>query len=421
MDVHKSVLANGLRLLTIPIPGLESVTCLVLTGVGSRYEPREKLGISHVLEHMAFKGTTKRPKPLDIANLVEGVGGAWNAFTSKEMTGYWIKLSGDHFDLALDVLSDILLNPVLNEKELKKEVGVVLEEAKMRKDTPRIHIYDMFDEQLLGDQPLGWDTIGTPQSLRSLNRSDLTQFISKYYKTENMVVVAAGKVNQDVTVKIERYFSGLRSGKTPAYQAALMNQEKPRVKIDHRSTEQAHLAIGVEGVSHTDQDYYPLQVMETILGHGMSSRLWESVRENKGLAYTVRTSSDSYHDTGVFVTYAGVDLNKVDSAVEAILFEYHKLRLKKVDPAELVKGKEYIKGRLKLGLEDTEEVATMFGLRELLERRVLTVSDIISLVERVTAEDILRVATRIFKEENLNLSLIGPFNDENRFLKLLKL
>lgn len=421
MDVHKAILPNGLRLLTIPIPSLESVTCLVLTGVGSRYETREKLGISHVLEHMAFKGTAKRPKPLDIANLVEGVGGAWNAFTGKEMTGYWIKLSGDHLDLALDVLSDILLNPILDEKELRKEIGVVMEEAKMRKDTPRIHIYDMFEEQLLGDQPIGWDTIGTTQSLRSINRSNLHQFISKYYKTENMVVVVAGKTGPQVEEKIKQYFSGLESGKTPTYQAALMLQERPRVRIDYRVTEQAHLALGVEGVSHTDQDYYPLQVMETILGHGMSSRLWESVRENKGLAYTVRTTSDSYHDTGVFVTYAGVDLTKVEAAVRAILLEYRKLSLHQVTDVELRKGKEYIKGRLKLGLEDTEEVATMFGVRELLEKRVLTVSDIINLLDRVTAEDILRVATRIFREEKLNLSLIGPFKDEKRFLKLLKL
>lgn len=421
MDVRKTVLPNGLRLLTIPVPSLESVTCLVLTGVGSRYETREKLGISHVLEHMAFKGTSKRPKPLDIANLVEGVGGAWNAFTSKEMTGYWIKLAGDHLDLALDVLSDILLNPVLDEKELRKEIGVVMEEAKMRKDTPRIHIYDMFEQQLLGDQPVGWDTIGTTQSLQSIKRSDLTEFIGKHYKTENMVVVVAGKLGPDIEGKIKQYFSGLRSGKTPAYQAAILDQESPQVQIDHRTTEQAHLALGVAAISHTDQDYYPLQVMETILGHGMSSRLWESVRENKGLAYTVRASSDSYHDTGVFVVYAGVAITKIDPAIKAILAEFSRLKDRQVTATELQKGKEYIKGQLKLGLESTQNVAEMFGLKELLEKRILTVPDIISLVDRVTAEDVLRVATRIFREEKLNLSLIGPFKDENRFVKLLKL
>lgn len=420
MDVKKTVLPNGLRLITVPIPGLESVTCLVSTAVGSRYETKEKLGISHVLEHMAFKGTAKRPKPRDISTLVEGVGGEWNAFTSKEMTGYWIKLSGEKLDLALDVLSDILLNSTLDPKELTKEVGVVMEEAKMRKDTPRIHIFDMFEEQVLGDQPVGWDTIGTPESLRSIVREDLVSFIATYYKPENMVVAIAGKVTHDIEKRVFDYFSQLKSGLTPGYKAAVMEQSKPRVRLDSRKTEQAHLALGVEGLSRTDNDHYPLLLMETILGHGMSSRLWESIREQKGLAYTVRADADHYHDTGVFSVYAGVDLQKVDKTVVAILEEMSKLINKKVSEKELTKAKEYRKGHLKLRLEDTQEVADMFGLRELLEKRILTVEEVISLIDRVTVDDIFRVVTRLFRTERLNLSLIGPFEDENRFLKLLK-
>ncbi len=420
MEAKKTILANGLRLITIPIPNLESVTCLVLTGVGSRYEKKEKLGISHVLEHMAFKGTAKRPKPLDIANEVEGVGGVWNAFTGKEMTGYWIKLSGDHLDMALDVLSDIILHPTLDQSELIKEVGVVMEEGKMRKDTPGIHIFDMFEEQVLGDQPIGWDTIGTARSLKSINREDLKQFIDTYYKTENMVVTLAGKMGPDVIKKAEQYFSNLKSGATPTYQAAHLDQAFPRVLIDKRSTEQAHLALGVEGVSHTDQDYYPMQVMETILGHGMSSRLFSSVREQKGLAYTVRAGSDTYHDTGVFVVYAGVGIGKIDESIVAILEELKRLTKEKVTPKELQKGKDYIKGRLDLSLEDSQEVAQLFGLRELLEKRILTVAEIISLIERVTDEDIIRVAARLFQTEKLNLSVIGPYESQDRFLKLLK-
>lgn len=420
MEVKKSILPNGLRLITANIPGLESVTCLVLTGVGSRYETKEKLGISHVLEHMAFKGTKKRPTPREIATLVEGVGASWNAFTWKEMTGYWIKLGSNHLDLALDVISDTLLNSVLDEKEIKKEIGVVLEERKMYLDTPIRHIQDLIDQQVLGDQPVGWDTLGTPESLSAIERPDLVNFITTYYKAENMVIAVAGKIPEDIEVRVQRYFGDLPVGKTPGYKAAVVEQSKPRAVLNFRKTEQAHIAIGVEGVSYLDQDHFPLQVLDVILGQGMSSRLFVFVREKKGLAYTVRSNNLNFHDTGTFFVYAGVDLKKADQSVTAILQEMKKLATEKVNVDELNKGKEFLKGGIKLALEDTREVAEMFGLRELLEKRVLTEEEISNLIDRVTAEDILRVATRLFRTEKLNLSLIGPFEDGNRFLKLLQ-
>lgn len=421
MEVKKTILSNGLRLITVNVPGLESVGCVVLTGVGSRYETKDKLGISHVLEHMAFKGTTKRPKAKDIATLVEGVGGEWNAFTDKEETAYWIKLGGENLGLALDVLSDILINPILDPQELTKEKGVVLEEIKMRRDTPRIHIDDIFAEQVLGDQPIGWDTAGDKKSLDKIERSDVKTFIDSYYKSDNMVVALAGKIPGDVTETVERFFSGLARGKTPGYLAAVMEQSAPSVQIDRRPTEQAHIALGVEGVARSDQDYYPLQLLVNVLGEGMSSRLWESIREEKGLAYTVRAGSDSYHDTGLVMVYVGVATDKAEAAVQAILEEMKKIIESKVTSAELNKAKANLKGRLKLSLEETDHLAVTFGLRELLENRVLTVDDIITLIDRVTDKDILRVATRIFRTEKLNLSLIGPYEEKDRFLKLLKL
>lgn len=420
MEVKKSVLPNGLRLVTANIPGLESVTCTVLVGVGSRYETIEKLGMSHVLEHMAFKGTKKRPTALEIATAVEGVGGTWNAFTWKEMTGYWIKLGSDHLDLALDVLADIVVNSVLDEKEIKKEIGVVLEERKMYLDSPTRHINDMIDQQVLGDQPVGWDTLGTPESLANIGRSDLVKLISTYYKTESIVIGIAGKLSDNIEDKVYGYFKDLAKGKTPPYLAAVVEQSSPRVKLDYRKTEQAHIALGFEGVSHLDQDAFPLQVLDAILGQGMSSRLFVFVREKRGLAYTVRSTNFNFHDTGLFFTYAGVDLAKTDEAITAVLDELRKLTRKKVTPEDLRRGKEIVKGGLKLAFEDTMEVAETLGLRELLEKRILTVEDISNLIDRVTAEDVLRVAKRLFRTEKLNLSLIGPFKDEKRFLKLLK-
>jgi predicted Zn-dependent peptidase len=420
MDVKKQVLPNGLRLLTADIPGLESITCLVLTAVGSRYEPREKLGISHVLEHMTFKGTKNRPNPGDISKAIEEVGGDSNAFTSKEFTGYFIRLSSDKLEVALDILSDILLNPIFDSKELKKEEGVVLEERKKDIDIPSRHIFDLIEEQVFGDQPLGWSIIGTPDSVLSIDQPDLFNFVSKYYRPQNMVVVIAGKIPSNAASIVERRFNQRGKDEVPSYSAALVEQSSPRVQIDKRKFEQANLALAVEGVDRSDQDFYPLMVLNAILGEGMSSRLFQSVREKRGLAYTVRSSADSYHDAGIFTVYAGVGISKVDEAIKAILEELSLISKIKVPAPEIQKGKEVLKGHLRLGMESTLNVAEEFGLRELLEKRVLSVEEVVTLIDRVTEDDIFRVATRLFKTEKLNLSLIGPFDDENRFLKLLK-
>lgn len=420
MEVKKSVLPNGLRLITANIPGLESVTCLVLTGVGSRYEKKEKLGISHVLEHMTFKGTKSRPIPGDISRAIEEVGGDSNAFTSKEFTGYYIRLNSEKTEVALDLLSDILLNPIFDIKELKKEENVVLEERKKDIDNPQRHIFTMIEEQIFGDQPIGWDIIGTPESVLSITQKDLFGFVSTYYRPQNMVVVVAGKIPTALDHLINKYFGSIPGKGAPSYSAAVVAQSNPRVRLDSRKFEQVNLAIGLEGVPHTDQDYFPLEVLNSVLGIGMSSRLWHSIREKRGLAYAVKSDADSYHDTGAFVVYAGVGTSKVEEAVEAILQEMSTLKVSKVATKELDKAKEILKGRLKLGMESTLYVAQEVGLRELLEKRILTVDELSNLIDRVTEEDVLRVATRVFRTEKLNLSLIGPFEDESRFLKLLK-
>ncbi len=420
MDIKKAILPNGLRLVTADIPGLESVTCMILTEVGSRYESRDKLGLSHVFEHMVFKGTKTRPIPGDIAEAIESVGGDSNAFTSKEFTGYYIRLSSEKLELALDLLSDMVLNPIFNPDELKKELEVVLEERKKNIDVPARHIYDMIEEEVFGDQPIGWPIIGTPESVRSVSQADLFDFISTYYRPQNMVVVIAGKLPTDVGTKVEKYLHKLKAKDVPAYQAAIVEQVSPRVYIDKRKFEQANLIVAVEGVARSDQDQYPLKVLNAVLGEGMSSRLFRELREKRGLAYAVRSYSENYHDTGIFEVYAGVGLDKVDEAVKTIVGEFGKVIAAKVSDKELQKGKEIIKGQLKLELESTLGVAEEIGLRELLEKQVLTVEEISSLVDRVTAEDVLRAAKRIFRTEKLNLSLIGPFEDEKRFLKLLK-
>ncbi|OGY25363.1 MAG: hypothetical protein A2Z11_00705 [Candidatus Woykebacteria bacterium RBG_16_43_9] len=415
-------LPNKLKILSSHLPATKSETILVLVGTGSRYEDKKINGIAHFAEHMFFKGTKKRPTALDISTLIDGVGGEFNAFTSKEYTGYFVKSSVKHIDLVMDVLSDMLMNSKFEQEEIDRERNVIFEELRMYLDTPVHHIHDLFEQLLYGDQPLGWDIIGTIDSLKNINRAEFLRFKNSYYNPENMLVSVSGGVpHTDIENITNKYLSNLKNKKTARYSRAKISQNKPAVKMSTKSTEQAHLAIGVRSYPIGHKNHYTTVVLNAILGASMSSRLFIQLRERRGLAYYVHSGFEEHYDTGSFGAAAGVPTKRIDDAIKVILAEFDKLTKDEVGEKELKKAKEHIKGKLVLDFEDSREVATTFGLQQLLEGKIRSLDEIFKKVDAVTSEDVKKVAQEIFINKSLNLAVIGPYKDEGKFAKILRL
>ncbi|MBI4100824.1 insulinase family protein [Candidatus Microgenomates bacterium] len=422
MKYQKVTLSNGLRVLLVPMESVESVTAMILVGVGSRYESKNTSGISHFLEHMAFKGTQKRPTAIDISRLIDGIGGEFNAFTSKELTGFYIKSANTHLDLDIDVLSDMLLNSKFEEKEINKERGVILEEINLYEDTPMRKIADIYEELLYNDTPLGWDTAGRKEIIRNIRRQDFLNYLKSFYSPKKItVVIAGGFKEKEALTLIEKYLGKMMSFDPLSYEKIVEKQTVPGVLVRFKKTEQAHLCLGVRTFPYSHPDRYILSVLTAILGAGMSSRLFHEVREKRGLAYYIRSSDDHFLDTGTFVTQAGADIGRIEDAVKVILEEYKKITQKKCDEDEIIKAKEYLKGHLILELEDSKGVASLFGSQEILEEKIRTPEEIMKEIDKVGAEDIRRVAREIFINQKLNLALIGPFRNGQNLKKLLRL
>lgn len=424
MQFKKIVLPNGLRVLTIPMPSFASATVLVMAGAGSRFEKKSNNGISHFLEHMAFKGTAKRPRALDISTLIDGIGGEFNAFTGKETTGYYIKSASDKIETSLDVLSDMLLHSKFDPLEIEKEKGVILEEINLYEDTPSRKIGDIYERLLYGDTPMGWDVAGEKEIIKKIKREDFLSYLSSLYSADKITVIIAGGINSTKTEElVVKYFAGMSRFDALRYEKVEEQQTKPELLIKQKKTEQAHLALGVRTVPLEHRDRYPLEVLATILGGGMSSRLFHEVREKRGLAYYVRASSDHYQDCGSLVSVAGVDPKRVKETIKVMLEEYVKISNLKsqISNRELRKAKEYIKGHLVLELEDSRAVAGFYASQELLEKEIENPDEVIGKIEKVTAEDLKRVAGKYFVEKGLNLAIIGNFPSGQEFESLLKL
>src|SRR5258708_26815449 len=356
MQFERIVLQNGLRVLTIPMPSFESATVLIMVGAGSRYETKKNNGISHFLEHMAFKGTQKRPSAMTISTLIDGIGGEFNAFTGKESTAYYIKSGANHVELSLDVLSDMLQHMLLDPKEINKERGVILEVINLYEDTPARKIGDIYEYLLYGDTPMGWDIAGEKDIINVITKEDFLQYMQNLYSADNITIVVAGGINNTESTKmVEKYFGQMSAFKTDQYLKDKTLQNKPALMIKHKNTEQAHIAMGYRTVGLDHKDRYPLEVLASILGGGMSSRLFHEIREKRGLAYYVRTSSDNYQEVGTLVSVAGVDPKRVNDAVKVMLDEYKIISSKEgiITPEELKKAKEFLKGHLVLELEDS--------------------------------------------------------------------
>ena len=415
---QRTTLANGARVLTAPMSHAQSVSCFLMYAAGSRYERREESGIAHFAEHLFFKGTERRPTARDIATEIDAIGGEFNAFTGKEVTAYYVKCAAETRDVALDVLVDMLRNSRFDADEIEREKGVIVEEMNMYADTPRSYIGNVWERHVYGDQPLGWDIIGTEETIRAATRETFAGYLDRWYRPERMVIGLGGRVGDDVVERLEELLGDLAAEATGTPDAVVLPEDGGAVRIHTKQSDQAHLVIGAPSHPHGHPDRYAVQLLATVLGGGMSSRLFTEVRERRGLAYYVYCGNNSYADAGTLAAQAGVDLNRIDEAVETIVAELRRVVTESVPADELEKARSFAKGRFVLGLE-SPHATIMFGLRrEVLEGRAVEPDEVLAGLDAVTVEDLERVAAEILGG-SLRLAVIGPFDDPARFERLL--
>ncbi|MBN1494333.1 insulinase family protein [Candidatus Peregrinibacteria bacterium] len=417
---HKNQFKNGLRIITEKLESTKAVTVLLLAGAGSRYEHKKINGISHFLEHMFFKGAKKYKNAREVSEAIDGVGGEFNAFTGKEYAGYYVKVASENIEKAMDVISDMLMNAKFDPKEIDKERGVIMEEYNMYQDTPMYQIGWDFEKLVFDDQPLGWDQVGTPELIKSVTQKQFQDYKGALYSPDNMVLALAGDISDKKGIELaEKYFKFGDEKKKFEFNPYKKHDTKERVYLHSKKTEQAHLVIGGQSNPETHKNHWAEKLLSIILGGNMSSRMFMSVREARGLCYYIHTSSDNFKDTGIFSTGAGIQVSRIDEAVQAILAEYEKIRAEKIPQAELEKAINFMKGKMILNLEDSEEYAHLLGKYELLHGKIMRPEEILKEVEKVTVEDIHRVASQILAPENLKIGIIGPYDEKGRFEKFL--
>lgn len=427
MHFKKTKFKNGLRLITSPMKDTNTVTVIVAVAAGSKYETKNVNGISHFLEHMFFKGTKKRPKTKDIAESLDAVGGEFNAYTSQESTAYYAKVDKEHISLAIDVVSDIFLNSKIDQKEIERERGVIIQEINMREDTPMYAVEEEFEELLYGDQPAGWRIIGTKENISRVGRKDFASYMKSFYTAKNTVVSVVGNFGEigeaGVIKEIGRIFSRMKKGEENKKPKTAEKQIKPKLKIKHKKTDQAHLVLGFRGYNMFHPDRFALALLANILGGTMSSRLFLSVRERLGLAYYVSASSDESSDCGYFSVRAGVDTDKakIEKTVKTILQEIKKVRQSGVSEKEIKKAKDNVRGKMALSLESSDEVAAFLAGQELGRKEIKKPEEILAMIDKVKKGDILKAAKDIFASEKLNFAMIGPAEDKEFLERILKL
>lgn len=420
----KTTLKNGMRLITVPMKDTKSLTLLVLFGAGSRYETKKTNGVSHFLEHLFFKGTKSRPRPGDVSQALDDVGAEHNAFTSKECTGYWVKAASRHFPLALDIVSDILLEPLFKQEEIEKERGVIFQEMHMYLDTPRRYVHDLFESLLYGDEPLGWEIIGTASSLRGLMRKDILAYRKSHYVGSNAVLVAAGAFQEeDALRRAEQAFARLSAGEAKSYlPLRAQKKDEPRAHLEYKKTDQTHLVIGARsGFDMFNEKRYAAALLATALGGKTSSRLFQEIREKRGLAYTVSALTEQFRDSGYFSIYAGVPHKKTKEVARRIRDEFQRVSDAGISSRELRQAKDYWRGQFAISLESSDEVASFYGTRELFYKEIISPDEVMEKVERVTLEEVNSAARDIFQKQPLCMALIGPHRDEVAYRELLRI
>jgi predicted Zn-dependent peptidase len=413
---ERNTLSNGLRVLTAPLDHAQSVACYVMVGSGSRYENASNRGIAHFTEHMVFKGTERRPTAKDLALEVDRIGGEVNAFTSKEYTGYYIRCAGEQRDTALDVLIDMLRHSKFESEELEREKGVIVEEMNMYFDTPRDYVSSVYEELIFGANPLGWEVLGTRETVTGADRDTFLDYLGTWYTPARMVVGVAGAVGDNLLPFLEERLGDMSgNGHGAPAPAALEHTNEPQVRIHRKDSDQANICLGVPSYPIEHPDRYALQMLGTVLGTGMSSRLFLEVRERRGLAYYVYGYNSSYTDAGTLMSQAGVDLNRADEAANVIATEFRKLAEEPLSTDEMDKVRALAKGRFVLQTE-TPNGLILFGLRrEVLEGSVIEPEEYLQRIDAVTADDIQRVAQDVIGSNGMRLAVIGPFDDEDVF------
>jgi len=423
MKYRIHTLKNGLRLILAPMRGTETATVIVMSGTGSRFEDKRENGLAHFLEHMFFKGTKKRPNAQAISEELDGLGSQYNAFTAKDRTAYWSKVSARYLDRALDVITDIFLNSTLPPKEIEKERGAIIQEIDMYEDMPMRTIDNVFDALIFGDEhPLGRTILGPKENIRRFTRREFADYRARHYGPSNTVVCVAGSFDEKkVIAKVDHTFGHLKP--TPVSLPIIFESlpTAPRLRIKEKKTDQTQLMIGVPAYPFGHPDEYALAVLASLLGGGMSSRLFTEVREKRGLAYSVHAWVDKYPDTGYLAVQAGVEHAKLHEALRVIINEFRKVTKKRVSPQELTKVKSYMKGTQTLALESSDAIAEHAASSLIHVGRVRTLEEMLASIDAVTAKDIQRVATDIFRTEKLVLAVIGPHSDESSLYSLLKM
>ena len=406
---QKTVLDNGLRVISETMPQTHSASICIFVGVGSRYETNARAGISHFVEHVLFRGTLKRPTSRDISEAIEGVGGILNGGTDRESTVYWCKVARPHFEMALDVLSDMMLNSKLDSEDIEKERQVIIEEINMSYDSPSSKVGLIIEKLLWPADPLGRDIAGTKKSVSATRREDLLGYIQKQYIPAATVVSVAGSVEHDeVVTAVKKCLGGWTGpGQRPGHRA-FGEHDAVRIEIETRDIEQTHMCLALPGLSLFDPQRFTLDMLNVVLGEGMSSRLFSEVRDKLGLAYSVQSYVDHLKDTGSLIVYAGVDTSKARLALEAIIKELMRFKKETISPAELTKAKEMSKGQLALRLEDSRHVAGWLGGQEILTGRILTIDDVNAIVDGIRAEDIKKLAHNLIDRSKMRLAVVGP-------------
>jgi len=416
-------LNSGLRILTANIKGTEAITTLVMCGAGSRYEEKSESGISHFLEHMFFKGAKKYPDCKSVAEAIDSIGGEFNAFTDKEYVGYYVTTTKEKYLVSFDVLSDMLIHSKFDQSEIEKERGVILEEINMYEDLPMRRVHEVFEAQIFGDNPLGWNIAGTKELVRNMNRDDFLRYRDQQYKAENMIVAVVGSFDDEekIIADIEKYFQFNESGKAKEPYKFENFSKKEKIKLYPKKTEQAHIVLGFPATSSEDlHDRYVLKLLGIILGGNMSSRMFLEVREKQGLCYYIRTSHTSYVEAGYLTTSAGVDLTRVKDAVTAITKQYKLIKEDGIKESELLKAKEYLKGKMILNLEDSSSLAQFYANQAIVHKKIYKISELKTVIDSVSVADVEVAIQEIIKEDELRFAMIGPFEDESEFTSDLK-
>lgn len=425
--IKKKKLNSGLEIITAPMAGTKTAAVLFIAATGSRFENKDNSGISHFLEHMFFKGTAKRPSALKISSELDRVGGEYNAFTGKEYTGFYVKVESSQLALAMDVLSDMILNSKFAEAEIEREKGVVMEELNMYLDNPLYYIDDLFEQCLYGDTPAGRDTVGDKKSIAGFSREKVLKYFSSQYSAPQSIICLAGNIKPTGISLAAKYFKSFSKKNYQDKARTNDEQASPKIKLHYKKTDQAHLSLGVRALPYGHTDELAVKIISIILGGTMSSRLFTDLRERNGLAYYVRTQDEPYTDSGYLTTRAGVPVDKVEQAVKIILGQYKKITNQLVGADELNKVKQCLIGRTAIHLEASEEVASWYGRQAILtkeqsaKQEILTPEKYFAQIKKITPADIKRVARKIFVNNKLNLAVIGPYNKEAEFKKMLKL